>query len=113
MSRKEQVPIKDDLEQHFDIDVQALLFINENPFLRKYLHQALSILEAIFGKDAILELRLIKDPEIANYQTLYCNIWVSVSIDEALDKLDAFDDEYYLKLPNDVTSYLNFNVRCR
>jgi hypothetical protein len=108
ISHDEMVEI---VSQQFKIGAEALEYLNQHPMLYPYIVESIEKIKAIFGSYIELELRLRIDPEIANAQTLYCYIWVTMTVDEALDKLDKFDDEYYLKLPEKIKDYLNYNVR--
>ena len=108
MSLDEMVEV---VAQQFTVRTEAAEYLQQHPMLYPYLVESVGKIKSIFGSNVELELRLMKDPEIANYQTLYCYIWVLMSVDEAMDKLDNFDDEYYLKLPNQIRDYLNYNVR--
>jgi hypothetical protein len=101
------------VSQQFKIESEAAEYLNQHPMLYPYIVESIGKIKVIFGKDVDLELLLVKDPEIANLQTLYCYIWVSMTVDEALEKLDKFDSEYYLKLPSQITDFLNYNVRSR
>jgi hypothetical protein len=108
ISHDEMVEI---VAEQFKTDAEANAYLNEHPMLYPYIVESIEKIKAIFGANVELELRLRIDPEITNAQTLYCYIWVKMSVDEALDKLDKFDDEYYLKLPEQIKDYLNYNVR--
>ena len=99
--------------QQFDVDAEAAEFLNQHPHLYSVLLESVEQIHNIFGQDVELQLRFVKDPEIPNYQTLFCYIWVSMSVAEALEKLDVFEDEYYLQLPNDIIDDLIYDVRCR
>ena len=99
--------------QQFDVEAEAADFLSQHPHLYPVLLESVEQIHSIFGQDVELQLRLVKDPEIPNYQILFCYIWVSMSVGEALEKLDAFEDAFYLALPNDVIDDLIYDVRCR
>jgi hypothetical protein len=110
MSLDEMVEL---VAQQFTVRAEAAEYLQQYPMLYPYLVESVSKIKSIFGTNVELELRLMKDPELADYRKLFCYIWVSTSVDEALDNLNKFDDEFSLDLPYDVLSHLNFDVSYR
>lgn len=90
-----------------------LSFLEIDWFLKPYLLEAADKIIEIFGSDIGLELRLETDPELPDYRRLFGYVWTTGEVDETLDRLDRFDEAYYLLLPQRVLEKLNFSVRYR
>src|SRR5687768_6693435 len=99
------------VSRQFKTDAEATTYLNQHPLLYPYIVESIAKIKAIFGSYIELELHLVKDPEDAAYRRLFGYIWVSASVDDAIDKLNQLDDEYILDLPDDIASHLNFDVR--
>jgi len=84
-------------------------FLNQHPELPKYLTDARVALDSIFGQETEYILDIFCDPE-SNHTNLSVNIRPKSSIDEALDHLDQFDRQWYLKHIKQIGHILSFNL---
>ena len=58
-----------------------------------------------------LKLELVSDPEIAGEQQLFVYIFTSLSVTDALNKFDDFDNRWWLDRIERANGLLNFNLR--
>ena len=89
--------------------VQA--FIAQYPFLKPVLEEAEERVAQFFGDDVELVYSVVYDAEIANWVTLFGDIWNDLTVKESMDKFNDFDKQWYLDLPFDVRDKLNFQIR--
>jgi hypothetical protein len=75
------------------------------------LKEAYSVVEEFFGNGVSVALEVVKDPETANMEQLFGYIKVDpFSPEEALGRLGAFDDAWFIKQVDVIGGYLNFNL---
>ena len=67
-------------------------------------------LEKYFGTSAKFELEVVHDPE-AQHEQLIVYINTSLSVDEALIRLDRFDNDWFLDHVNWIGHFINFNLK--
>jgi hypothetical protein len=91
--------------------VQA--YLAQYPFLKAVLEEAEEQVARFFGEDAEIVYRVVHDPEIANWVLLFGDIWMDLTVSEAMDKFEDFDYKWYLKLPSEVKDILEFQMRPR
>ncbi len=71
-------------------------FTERFPFLTSLLLDASNALSQIFPDNVIYRLEVAHDREDENIEELVCFICTDLDPDEALAKLDAFDEEWFL-----------------
>ncbi len=98
------------------------VYIMRNPedikaFLRKYgqvvsvVTEATPIIAEFFGPEVSLALEVIHDPESTDVQQLFGYIHSkSLSPEEALERLNAFDDHWFLNKLDSIGGLLNFTL---
>jgi len=64
---------------------------------------------ADFFEEATLYLKVIRDPE-EDFELLFIEIKTDLPADSAVEKLDAFDDAWWLEVDDSVSSVLEIDV---
>lgn len=95
----------------FDSSVEA--FLQEFPFLKQVLEEGYPQMMSLFGAETEIVLKVVIDSEIPDWRTLFAYIWTELDVDEALNRLDQLDDNWYIKLPYSVRSIFSMNVKCK
>jgi hypothetical protein len=85
-------------------------FIQKHPLLVDLLIEAYTPLTDFFGPDPQVSLSVVSDPEEAGLDELVGSIQTPLSPDEALERLDAFDEYWFLDQLNRTNGRLNFNL---
>jgi hypothetical protein len=85
-------------------------FLQEHQELISLLNEAYRELKKYFLSED-LKLESISDPEIAGEQQLFVYISTSLSVTDALHKLDEFDEKWWLDRIDRANGLLNFNLR--
>ncbi len=85
-------------------------FLLNHPHLIDLLLEAYPHLAQTFGQDSHVALEVVRDPEVANWTQLVAYLVTSLPVDQALDKLDEFDDEWFLGQDDRVGDLFNFNL---
>lgn len=96
------------------------IYIMENeeqiiPYLRKqnelvlFMIEASKVIRGIFGH-VQLNIQIKYDPEMAKDPTLYCAIYTDLSVDEALSKLNEFDETWFLSNISNAKGKVQFDV---
>jgi hypothetical protein len=85
-------------------------FIQEHKELVSLLTEAFKELRKYFPTEDF-KLQLVSDPEIAGEQQLFVYISTSLSVTDALKKLDKFDEKWWLDRIDRANGLLNFNLR--
>ncbi len=88
---------------------QVYPFLEKSGFLGDVLLEAFSQLQRIFGADMLVDLVLRSDPE-EPYQELFGYVHHQGSIEDSHDRLDTFDDEWFLDNLHRTKGLLNFNL---
>ena len=86
------------------------LFLHAHPQLKDVLIEARPHLQKHFGPDAQVFLEVVPDPEIEGWDQLIAHIRTDHQPEEALHRLDQFDDEWFLDQLSRVGGQLNFNL---
>lgn len=91
---------------------KILQFLAKYPFLISTL---LSVPDNIrtYISDSQLSLELVADPEITDYLQLFILIYTQLDLDEAIDKLDKFEDDWWLQIPYEVRKLVAIDVECK
>ncbi len=84
-------------------------FLQAHQELISLLNEAYKELRKYFSSED-LKLELVTDPEIAE-DRLFVYIFTSLSVTDALRKLDEFDEQWWLEQLDRANSLLNFNLR--
>jgi len=91
---------------------KILQFLAKYPFLISTL---LSVPDNIrtYISDSQLSLEVLTDPEINDYLQLFIQISTQLDLDEAIDKLDKFEDDWWLQIPYEVRKLIAIDVECK
>lgn len=85
-------------------------FLCKNPSLLSFLDESYFYLRKHFGIEARFILEIVKYPDDLSVESLVVFIATSLSVDEALTKLDALDYDWYLEQADRVGELVNFNI---
>jgi hypothetical protein len=85
-------------------------FLLVHPTIISVLDEARSVLEKFFGESVRVSLEIISDPEASDHRQLFGYINAELSPEDALSRLDAFDNAWFLKQLNLVGGLFNFNL---
>jgi len=85
-------------------------FLRDHPHLVEILLEAVSCVRQFFGPAALVSLEITRDPEGSGRPWLFVYIRTSLPSDEALARLEAFDEEWFLDQLPQVVGQLNFNL---
>lgn len=88
----------------------VLHFVEAHPELNTLLLEAASALDRYFGPGQRATLEIILDPETENAPELVAHVKTSLSVPEALDRLDQFDQEWFLDRVRSVKGLFNVNL---
>lgn len=100
------------LEHLYDFRNQSevIRFAVDNSFLLQTLHEASEQIRNYFGESVQAVLEVVSDPEFFEDQELVIFIRTDLSPDEAFEKLEQMDDEWWLDVPADVRKNLCIDV---
>jgi hypothetical protein len=87
------------IEQHYvfkDRD-EVIGFIKNRPFLIPILTEAYSKIGSYFPESPQVFLEVVTDPEVPDDTQLVASVKTNLSPDEALERLDSFDREWWLQ----------------
>jgi hypothetical protein len=85
-------------------------FLHAYPQLVEVLLEAHLHLQKYFGPDPQVILEVVSDPEIEDADELIAYIRTDLSADEALERLNGLDEEWFLDQLDRVGGRFNFNV---
>jgi hypothetical protein len=88
----------------------AIDFIQEHQELVALLNESYKEIRKYFPTEN-LKLELVSDREIAEDQQLFVYVCTSMSVTDALQKLDEFDQRWWLERIDRANGLLNFNLR--
>jgi len=91
-------PAPQSLEQLYTFrrPLEVSQFLDTHPFLVPLLVEAHGKIEQYFGPSPDVVLEVVTDPEAIDDRELFAFIRTSFLPDEALGRLDRFDDEWWL-----------------
>jgi hypothetical protein len=101
------------LEKKFEIrnKVSIKEYLIRYPHLFSILEEAYSVIEEIFGRDTQVALEMVRDPEIEDYEQLFGYIKSdNLSPEDAFERLQVFDDIWYVDRIDLIGEHLNFNL---
>jgi hypothetical protein len=93
-------------------DTQVSAFIERYSFLLPLLWEVHAKLEKYFDRSPELFLEVVADPEEPGHRQLFVYVGVSLSPDEALDRLGWFDREWWLDNLELAMGKLCIDVEC-
>lgn len=98
--------------QYYELrnEEQVRDFLRNHPTLVGFLIDSYPYLHKHFGDDSKYILEAINYPEGSDFESLVVFIATSLSVDEALSRLDAVDREWYLDQLDLVGELVNFNL---
>lgn len=85
-------------------------FLSKNAALMNVLIEAYPHVVRYFGDQSRIVLERVKDPEIQDADQLVAYVMTSLSVDEALERLNRLDEEWFLEQFDRVDGLLNFNL---
>ena len=86
-------------------------YVAEHPQLTGFLLDSYGQLRKYFDATASYALEVVSDPEISpSSDFLFVNIRTSMPVDEAMERLDQFDEAWYLDQVNSFGELVNFNL---
>ena len=86
-------------------------FLHIHPHLVETILEAYPYLVKHFGPNPQVMLEVVRDPEAERPEQLFAYILTSLDADEALDRLDRLDEEWFLDQSERVGDLFNFNLR--
>ncbi len=82
-----------------------------HPQVADFLQASYGQLRRFFGPEANLVLEVVRDPEASvPSDFLFVNIRTSMPVDDALARLDQFDEDWYLDQVDTFGDLVNFNL---
>lgn len=86
-------------------------YVNKHPQLLEFLLESYQQLRRYFGSESSFGLEVVHDPEINRPNDfLFVYIRTSLDVDEAMGRLDRFDDDWYLDQIDSFGALVNFNL---
>lgn len=102
------------LEDYYRIDDyrSVFSFIDRNRFLAAFLSDIYHAIESYFGPDTIVLLKVYDDPESEDDLMLFGLIETYLSPDEALNRLESFDENILIDRLEKCDFLFNVDVKC-
>jgi hypothetical protein len=88
-------------------------FLMKHKFLIPVILEAFPKIQNFFGDETVALLSLVVDPEDEDFQELFISIVTDRPIDEALDLLDQFDEEWFLDVLPETKNLLNVTIEAK
>ena len=86
-------------------------YVAKHPQLTGFLLDSYRQLRKYFDAAASFALEVVRDPEISPPSDfLFVNIRISMPVDEAMERLDQFDEAWYLDQVDAFGELVNFNL---
>jgi len=101
------------LENYYELRNASdlLAYVNEHPQLSGFLLEGYQQLRKHFGYEPSFGIEVVHDPEISQPNDfLFVYIRTSMDVDEAMDRLDQFDENWYLDQVEMFGNLVNFNL---
>lgn len=86
-------------------------YLDQHRVLQSVLVEAHEYLQRCFGPNLHVELCLKPDPEVEGLDVLFGYISTDLPVEEALKRLERFDEMWFLDAMPDIPARLNFNLR--
>lgn len=91
-------------------DVSLSVYLRRYPFLINLLLEAFPKLEAYFGLGTAITLRLVEEPDASSEVELFAMVQTTLHPEDALRRLESFDQEWWLDASPRANCKLNFSV---
>ncbi|NOX63892.1 MAG: hypothetical protein GXP42_18400 [Chloroflexi bacterium] len=86
-------------------------YLSRHPTLTDLLSDSYEHLRDIFGSEPEFVLEVVRDPEALHPEDyLFVNIRTSMPVDEAIERLDRFDEIWYLDQIEKFGNLINFSL---
>lgn len=86
-------------------------YLHKHPVLIPLLVQAEEVIPRYFDVDVPVVLEVVFDPECYDPEgELFASIQIPETVDDALDRLDRFDDEWWLRVSPNAPDTLVFDI---
>lgn len=87
------------IKQYYElVNIEQIInFINKNQLSIDFLIDAAEQFRNEFGKETKITLRYLSDPSLFNDEGLVACIYTSLSVEQALDKIDEIDEKWFLQ----------------
>ena len=85
-------------------------FIRENTILLELLFESNQKIREYFGSDVQVILELLVDPEAGDYRELFALVLTELKPEEALERLEKLDNEWWLEVSLLAKGLLNIDV---
>jgi hypothetical protein len=118
LSLLEQYPIikgimhRDEIENIYKMslsdDVKA--WLSDHPGVAQIVIEARPHILNAFGQTSQVRMLMVKDPEISNFEELIAYIITDLSVNQALDSLDRFDNQWFLNQLDRLDGNFSFNL---
>lgn len=97
-------------DYQFKDSAEVRAFLNSNAFLISLLKEANRKIKSQFGYDTAIALEVFTDPDSDDGQKLFALIFTALSADEALERLERLDQEWWLDASARAKGRLNIDV---
>ncbi|MBX3085122.1 MAG: hypothetical protein KF716_26045 [Anaerolineae bacterium] len=85
-------------------------WLHDYPAISALLDEAYNVIHQIFGEVKRLEVSVRHDPELKEFDAVWCDIYTDLPADEALERMSQFDRSWYMKVFRRADGKLNFNL---
>ena len=89
---------------------EVRVFLNDNLGLADLLIEAISPLNSVFSEIDRLDLEIFGDPEDTEHREIACSIFTKLEPKEALQRLNRFDENWFLGHLDQTGGMLNFRL---
>jgi len=86
-------------------------FLAWNEQLIAILVEAHEQIAQVFERNPEIDLEIVRDPEISNFNELFVYIRTDLGAEAALEKLHKFDDKWFLNIMDQTDNKLTFSLR--
>lgn len=85
-------------------------FLVKHPKLMDFASRAFKQIRRYFSSE-VLSLEVVRDPDVSDYAQLCVYIHTSVTVKEAMERLNEFDDRWLLDHLDETNNLFSFNLR--
>ena len=85
-------------------------FLVKHPKLMDFAARAFKQIRKYFSSE-VLSLEVVRDPEISDYEQLCVYIHTCVTVKDAMENLNEFDDQWLLDHLDETNNLFSFNLR--
>lgn len=94
----------------FRNSLEIVDYLKTYPFLIELLVEAFPEIERFFGRNPRVVLKLVKDPDIEGEEQLFAYIHTTLSAEEALNRMNRLDEEWFLTQIHRTEEKFNLNI---